>query len=148
LRIVLDTTVLVSGLLKVHSPPARIVDMILIERVRCVFDDRILAEYAEVLGRPKFRPALDSGEGEQFLDFLRRTGEGVSAPPLPLAGPAPDAYDLPFAEAAVAGAAEAIVTGNLKHFEFFQGNAWGIEILPPAGLVARLCAQGPDPRAG
>lgn len=148
MRIVLDTNVLVSGLLKVHSPPARIVDMILLEGVRCVFDDRILAEYAEVLGRPKFRPALDSGEGEQFLDFLRRTGVAVGAPPLRLAVPAPDPFDLPFVEAAVAGGAEAIVTGNLRHFEFFQGNAWGIEILPPAELVARLCAQGPDPRAG
>jgi predicted nucleic acid-binding protein len=44
LRIVLDTNVLVSGLLSPHGPPGRIFDLLLGGKLTLVFDDRLLAE--------------------------------------------------------------------------------------------------------
>lgn len=51
MRIVLDTNVLVSGLLGVYTYPARMMDMVVLGRLKCVYDDRIMMEYREVLSR-------------------------------------------------------------------------------------------------
>jgi predicted nucleic acid-binding protein len=105
-------------------------------------DDRIYAEYAEVLRRPRFRQAVSDGEREALLAFLRLRSVHVTAPPLPGLGDlAPDPDDLPFAEAAVAGRAEALVTGNARHFGFFLDNHWGIEVLTPGEAVALFAAR-------
>jgi putative PIN family toxin of toxin-antitoxin system len=135
----MDTNVLVSGLLSAHGAPARIMDLILLEQLVCVLDDRIYAEYAEVLRRPRFRQAVSDSEREAILSFLRLRSVHVTAPPLP--GPpssVPDPDDLPFAEAAVAGRAEALITGNTRHFDFFRDNAWGIKVLSPAEAMTQL----------
>ena len=50
---VLDTNVLVSGLLSPFGPPGRLVDALLARHLRIASDDRIEAEYREVLARPK-----------------------------------------------------------------------------------------------
>jgi len=54
MKIVLDTNVLVSGLLKTHSDAGVIVRMVVGGLLKVVYDARILAEYREVLCRPKF----------------------------------------------------------------------------------------------
>jgi hypothetical protein len=41
---------------------------------------------------------------------------------------------LPFLEVAAAGSADALVTGNLKHFKPARGRH-GVSILPPAELL-------------
>jgi hypothetical protein len=50
---IVDTNVLVSGLLSPSGPPGRLVDVLLGRRLRLALDDRIEAEYREVLARPK-----------------------------------------------------------------------------------------------
>ncbi|MFZ4387243.1 MAG: PIN domain-containing protein, partial [Chthoniobacterales bacterium] len=52
---VLDTNVIVSGLLSAEAPPGRILDALLDRRLKLAYDDRIEAEYRDVLARPKFR---------------------------------------------------------------------------------------------
>ncbi len=42
-RIVLDTNVLVSGMINAHGAPGRIVDMVREEHVELVVDDRVLS---------------------------------------------------------------------------------------------------------
>ena len=54
IQIVLDTNVLVSGLLSPLNAPGRIIDALQIERIQLAIDDRIFLEYGEVLRRPKF----------------------------------------------------------------------------------------------
>jgi predicted nucleic acid-binding protein len=44
-RLVLDTNVLVSGLLKLSSPPGRILDLILSGQIIPVFQPGIMEEY-------------------------------------------------------------------------------------------------------
>ncbi len=52
--IVLDTNVLVSGLLKGNSKPGVIVKLVAAGRIKLAYDARIIAEYRLVLRRPKF----------------------------------------------------------------------------------------------
>lgn len=59
MKIVLDTNVLVSGLLKSAGNPAAVLTLVLTGAVQICHDKRILAEYSEVLARPhlKFDPS-------------------------------------------------------------------------------------------
>ena len=109
--VVLDTNILVSGLLSPNGKPARLLDRVMYgEDVLCV-DERILREYREVLFRPKFR--FDSDAVESLLSYLRSHSLIVT----------PDATDVPFTDESdrkfyeVAKFCNAtLVTGNLKHF--------------------------------
>ena len=131
MRIVLDTNVLVSGLLSPAGTPGRIVDLATSLRVTLVFDDRILAEYREVLARPRLRIAPT--EAAAVLDLIEKEGLLVSAPPLGLELPDPD--DLPFVEVAEAGGAVALVTGNTRHFAPLRGT-FSVPVLTPAEFLA------------
>jgi putative PIN family toxin of toxin-antitoxin system len=109
--VVLDTNILVSALLSPFGPPARVLDMVLSGDVRAVCDDRLMAEYREVLARSKFSFAPE--DVATILAYLEADGERVTPRPLPYA--LPDADDLPFLE--VAAQAEAVlVTGNTTHY--------------------------------
>ena len=59
MRVVIDTNVLVSGLLKQGTPPAEVVADVLAGQLVPLYDHRILDEYREVLARPKFKLAAD-----------------------------------------------------------------------------------------
>ena len=110
-RVVLGTNVLVSALLSPFGKPARVLDLVLAGEVRLIFDDRLLAEYREVLARPKF--GFHKEDVQALMDFLVAEGEPVVA--LPLFVTLPDSDDLPFLEVAVQANAP-LVTGNKVHF--------------------------------
>lgn len=109
--VVLDTNVLVLALLSPHGLPARILDLALAGEVRLAFDDRLLAEYREVLARAKF--GFGGEDVGTLLDFLQGAGEPVVALPLPIE--LPDADDLPFLEVA-SQAGAVLITGNKSHY--------------------------------
>jgi len=113
MRIVLDTNVLVSGSLNPNGAPGRILDLILDGKIQLLYDDRILGEYQEVLLRPEL--SIQPGHVQAILSYLRLAGKRVSAMPL-FIDILPDQDDLPCIEVAITGEAEAIVTGNRKHF--------------------------------
>lgn len=117
MRAVLDTNVLVSGLLSPHRTTDRVVDLVLAGQLVLLADDRILAEYAEVLGRPKF--GFRAEDVMDVLNYLRATAERVTAPPLGV--DLPDPGDLAFLEVAAAGGADALVTGNTRDYEPTRG---------------------------
>ena len=112
MRIVLDTNVLVSGILSPHGPPAAVLRALLTERVTLCFDERILSEYRDVLTCEKF--SFDREFVEELIAFLEAAGSATLAAPLSLS--VPDAGDQMFIEVAVASRADFLVTGNLKHF--------------------------------
>ena len=131
MRIVIDTNVLVSGLLTPHGPPGRIVDGLLLGELVPVFDDRILREYALVLARPRFR--FDPAHVASVLEYLERAGEPVVAPPLPVE--LPDAADRAFLEVAWQADVSALVTGKLRHF---PAECCGlVRVEAPAAFVQR-----------
>ncbi|MEA5075491.1 MAG: putative toxin-antitoxin system toxin component, PIN family [Coriobacteriia bacterium] len=131
MRIVLDTNVLVSGLLTPYGPPGEIVRMASSGAITLCLDARILAEYAEVLSRPKF--GFDADAVAALLDQLEYTGWTTAAEPLPLRLPDPD--DEPFLEVALSGAADALVTGNIADFP--AERCGDVVVLTPAGFIER-----------
>lgn len=129
-RAVLDTNVLVSGLLNPDGPPGRILDLLLLGELQPVFDERILLEYRRVLLRPRFAfPAREVGD---LLDYLRFTGLALTAPPL--AAALPDPSDLPFLEAAAASLSP-LVSGNLRRYPLEGIQPLGGRVMTPAEFV-------------
>ena len=130
-RVVVDTNVLVSGVLNPHGPPGRILDAILAGALTVLYDDRILHEYRAVLLRPAFgfRPV----DVEALLTWIELEGESVLAPLLKVT--LPDPTDLPFLEVAAAGHADALVTGNVRHFKPKGGRHDVVVITPAAFLI-------------
>lgn len=130
MRVVVDTNVMVSGVLNPHGAPGRVVDAILSETVTVLYDDRIVSEYHDVLSRPVF--GFPRSDVETLLNFVVTAGEHVIAQPLSLV--LPDASDLPFLEVATSGYADALVTGNAKHFKPRRGQH-SVLITTPADFV-------------
>ena len=112
MRIVLNTNVLVSGFLSPHGPPGAVLRSVLAGSITLCFDERILAEYREVLTRGRL--ALDGERVDAVLEFIEANGEPVLAEALGVA--LPDAADTMFVEVASAAGADCLVTGNRKHF--------------------------------
>ena len=131
MRFVLDTNVLVSGLLNPDGNPGRTLDLFLSGEVTLLVDDRILAEYRAVLRRPKF--TFDAGDVSDLIDHIEAESVRVSAPPLGME--LPDERDLPFLEVGIAGNAECLVTGNARHFKLPTGAPISIE--SPAEFIRR-----------
>lgn len=132
MRIVLDTNVLVSGLLNARGHTGRIVDLVVAGRLRVLYDDRILAEYRDVLARPEL--GLSQDDVRDVLRALVAAGELVAAQLWSAALPDPD--DAPFLEVASAGLTDALVTGNLRHFPARARG--GVNVCTPAELMEAL----------
>lgn len=112
MNIVLDTNVLVEGLLSPFGTCGEIVRMVSSGELILSFDARILSEYDEVLSRPKFKFAKEKVDA--LLDYIVYRGQAIA--PSPLNNSLPDSKDEPFLEVAIAGKAVCLVTGNKDHF--------------------------------
>lgn len=123
-RIVLDTNVLVSGMINAYGPPGRIVDLIREGLVDLVVDDRILAEYTEVLKRPKFHTYFHAGDVRDILVFIEQNAHYVVS--IIQISDIPDSNDAPFLEVAVTAAAP-LITGNAAHFPAQYRNRTSIQ---------------------
>lgn len=126
MRVVLDTNVVVSALLAPRGIPAAVLKGVLDRDLALVLDGRILAEYEEVLVRPRLE--IDPVDAAFFLEFVRARGVFVArAAPLGVSIPDPD--DAPFLEVARSALVDALVTGNVAHF---PAAAWGgVRVLSP-----------------
>lgn len=133
MRIVLDTNVLVSAMLSGGGAPDMTLQLVLQGAVTLLADSRVLAEYDEVTARPRF--AFDAAERRLLLETLGAIAEPVVARPLRLALTDPE--DRVFVEVAVAGRADAIVTGNVRHFVLRRGKLT-VPVLTPRQLVDRM----------
>ena len=123
---VLDTNVLVSGLISAKGPPGRLIDAVLAHRLQIAFDDRILQEYKDVLARPKFQFKPDDVTAlREILPFQ------CHLVAMPVAGlEASDPCDTKFLEVAAATESKIMVTGNARHYP--QKSRGDIVILTPA----------------
>ena len=115
--IVLDTNVLVSGLLSPFGPPARVVDQVVSNTLQVAYDDRIIDEYSEVLSRPEF--GFNRRHIQDLIDHIKLNGIQVIADPI-FSKDVPDPGDLPFAEVAVTVNVRFLVTGNISHYQFLE----------------------------
>lgn len=109
---VIDTNVLISGLINPHSRPGEIVDILLSGQITPTFDDRILIEYEIVLKREKFSfpPILVN----TLLQSLKDLGNLII--PIHTAIKVIDEKDRCFYECSLATESRILITGNKKHF--------------------------------
>ena len=112
---VIDTNVLVSAMLKNGSVPGQVAAEALYGDIIPIINDEILAEYEDVLNRPKFR--FDKGVVKVFLDELKKravyTDYGLIEDEIQ------DSKDVVFYAVLMEKRKEKdayLVTGNLKHF--------------------------------
>ncbi|MCX6383363.1 MAG: putative toxin-antitoxin system toxin component, PIN family [Actinobacteria bacterium] len=110
--IVVDTNVIISGLIKSFSESSKIINLILSGKIKLAYDTWILKEYEEVLKRKKFN--INSKYIESIIAQIKE--EGIYITTIPLKESLSDKDDEPFLEVAFAGKIDVIITGNKKHF--------------------------------
>ena len=109
---VLDTNVLVSGLLNPNGPPAAILNLLVNGKIRLLYDNRILQEYSEVLRRDKF--GFNKESIDVLINYFQDVGEFISAEPTNRKFD--DENDRIFYEVMITGEANYLVSGNLVHY--------------------------------
>jgi putative PIN family toxin of toxin-antitoxin system len=136
MRAVVDTGVLVSALLHRQGIPGEILRALADSRFTLVYSTPILVEIIDVLGRDPFRTKYHilSEDIHALINLIRLRGELVI--PKRVVKVCRDPKDDKFIEAALAGGAEAIVSGDedllvLDQFE-------GILILRPSEFLTRI----------
>jgi putative PIN family toxin of toxin-antitoxin system len=111
-RVVLDTNVVVSAMLATSGNEARVLDLVFAGRLIACITKEVLAEYDEVLHRPRFRSLTEA----QIHATLEGLAQGEMIRPGFSLTVSPDAKDNRFLECADAAEADFLVTGNRRHF--------------------------------
>lgn len=127
MHVILDTNVLVSGLIKRNSKPEQIIDAILNGKIQLVLDEKVFKEYQDVLHRPKLNIPKDRADA--VLRFIAFSSVWVECTPVNFSQyEIIDEGDLLFAELAINKNA-ILISGNLKHFQYLQ--RFNIQVLSP-----------------
>ena len=130
MRLVIDTNILVSALLKPAGPQGRILDAVVQGVIEPIYSLAILTEYDAVLTRRKF--AFDPEGIAALLELVASEGWPVARTArLDLSFPDPD--DRKFYECAAAAGCP-LVTGNARDFP----TKGPVEILSPAQVARKL----------
>ena len=111
---VIDTNVIVSAMLAVRpdSATVRVLEHLVNGDIVPMFNAEIVAEYREVLRRPKFRFAED--DIAAMIDLVVKGG--VDSERVETSGLVKDANDVVFYEVAMSREDSYLVTGNIRHF--------------------------------
>lgn len=108
MRVVIDTNVLVSAVLKDRDPELVILFVSERDDIEWVVSPEILVEYREVLSRPKFALPADILQGWfELLDFLTVCFETDLEIDFP-----PDQKDAKFLSCAISATADYFITGD------------------------------------
>ena len=136
MRAVVDTGVLVSGLIRRQGTTGEAVRALREGRFAIIYTTPILVEIIDVLGRDPFRTKyhIEPEDITALINLIRLRGELVT--PKQTVTVCRDTKDNKFLEAALAGKADAIVSGDddllaLNPFE-------SIPVLRPAEFLARI----------
>ena len=111
IRVVLDTNILVSGLLSTFGNSAAIINAITDRVIACFYSDAIIREYTDVLSRPKF--GFPQEKADALIRDISRVGHQIV--PTQSTHFLPDESDRIFYDVAKASKAY-LITGNNKHY--------------------------------
>jgi putative PIN family toxin of toxin-antitoxin system len=112
IRVVLDTNIVVSALLVPSGKQATILSLAIQGQIGLSISLSVLAEYEEVLHRPRLR--LETPHIEASLAAIRSAAQFVE--PAQVLSVSVDDSDNRFLECAEAAEADYLVTGNTRHF--------------------------------
>jgi uncharacterized protein len=116
LKIVVDTNVIVSALLKPDSLPQLIINIVSQGLLTLCVSQEIFDEYQGVLARDKFKK-LDRKKVGLFLDEMKKRAVWT-VPRVSVNVTKQDPADNKFLECALAAKADYFITGNTLHFPF------------------------------
>ena len=136
MRAVIDTGVLVSALIRRQGSTGDVLHALRDGRFTAVYSTNVLVEIIDVLGRPVFRKKyhIEPDDITAIINLLRLHGEVVT--PQRKITACRDPKDDKFLEAAQAGKAECIVSGDADLLDLTPFE--NIPILRPAEFLARL----------
>ena len=111
---VIDTNVLVSARITKNpsSATVKVLNNMFNGTIKPIFNDEIIAEYTDVLHRPKFR--MRDEDINLIINYIKKYG--IHSDRVPFDGNMPDEKDRPFYEVSLNVEDSFLVTGNLKHF--------------------------------
>lgn len=135
MRVVLDTNILVAALIVRDTPPDRLYRTWLRGEIGLVTSTAQMAEFAEVLARPRLQRCLDTDEAARIIENIG--ARALVLEDLPTVNLSPDPKDNPILAAAIAGEADMIVSGDKKHV-LALGNVEGIPVVTAREALARL----------
>lgn len=128
-KIILDTNVIVSGILSKSYPHRILYELVAVQRVELLLSLIIFREYEDVFSRPKFSRILDfKKKADEVLQHISRVGI-MHIPDITLDVIA-DKADNRFLELAIFAKADYIITGNTQDFTFDQYES--VAIVQPA----------------
>jgi len=130
MKIVLDTNVLISGMLNPSGPPGKIVDLLRSGALQLIVDDRILGEYTDVLCRGYFLRYFGKSEREDVIEYVSRNSYYTLS--RVVARDIPDPGDVPFLEIALSEGVP-LITGNLKHYP--ENSRMGCIVVSPKQFI-------------
>jgi putative PIN family toxin of toxin-antitoxin system len=119
-RVVIDTNVLISALLTETGSEATVISLVRSGQIEWFVSEAILAEYDEVIQRPKFSAIRP----DRIKSLIRTLNKAVVVVPIVKSDISPDEPDNRFLECAEAAKADFLVTGNKKHFpDLYEGTS-------------------------
>jgi len=138
-RVVIDTNVFISGILKAKSAPGMILQALSEpDSLELLLSEQIFNEYNEVIRRQKF--GLNEDTINTALSLILEIADIVL--PEKEFNVLPDPDDNRFLECAVEGRADFLVTGNRKHFPFSE--FYEVKIVSPSELIKILRQDEPE----
>ena len=141
MRVVLDTSVLITAFRSSSVAAAETVRLALLKELTILLDYKLACEYRDVALRSEHLKASGKtqNETELMIDMLEAVAEPVfiAVRHAPLSR---DANDDMVLETAINGGAEAIVTNNTKHFRE-AARDFDLQLLTPAELLNEFRAR-------
>jgi putative PIN family toxin of toxin-antitoxin system len=134
-RVVLDTSVLITAFRSSSGAAAETVRLALLKELSILLDYKLACEYRDVALRSEHLKA--SGKTQKETELLIAMLEAVAEPVFVAVRHAPlsqDANDDMVLELAIIGGADAIVTNNTKHFRQ-AARDFDLQLLTPAELL-------------
>jgi putative PIN family toxin of toxin-antitoxin system len=133
-RVVLDTNVLIGAVITKDTRPDRLYRAWLRGEIELVTSKAQLAEFANVLGRPRLQKYIDAVEAAAIVENIDTRAVMLEDPPdVDLS---PDPKDNPILAAAIAGNVDLIVSGDKKHL-LALGEVEGISIVTAREALER-----------
>ena len=126
--VVLDTSVLIAASLSPAGAAGVLLDAFYDDRLALAYTAPMLAEYMEVMERPKFATFIDANARLSFAMKLQASGTAVTPAVVPKAA-WPDPDDLPFVAAALATDRKIVIT--LNPHDFAPARVFGVRVLSP-----------------
>ena len=126
---------MVSGLLSSHGPPGRLIAAWLDLGFELVTSAEQIGELRRVLAYPKLRPFIDPGQARDFVENVGALAD-VRAD-LPALEVSPDPDDNVILASVVAGAADAVVSGDKSGMLALRA-VEGIPIITARDAIERL----------